>query len=390
MVKIIKKLKATEYGMRLAEKFFPSAKKHPATSKHFNQAIKRFNECATKKNTSQIKREIQVCKKYWKCYPYHYFTQDLFRADRQLTNEELINYIPHFYWYYLFLSHYSSQKYSIISDNKIIINHFFNVLNIRKPKTLCILFDGKLFSSDMVPITFDRVKHELTNNGYEKIFVKPAKCSGGKGIHIFHKMDDGHYETRQNIIFNNAFLETIGKKTDYILQSGVIQNQEISKIYPASVNTCRIITENKDGANRVVCAMLRMGRGHNEVDNISSGGICTHINVKSGKLGDFALSYTGERFEEHPDTHFAFRNFTIFRWDEIQKFTIEAAGKLPFFTYIGWDIALTADGPVALEINRDPAIDITEMTSHGLREAFDIKDPDYYWKNPGKRAWNLK
>jgi hypothetical protein len=250
---------------------------------------------------------------------------------------------------------------------------------------VCILFNGKLFSQDMVQMTFDQLKNELTNNDYEKIFLKPAIGSGGKGIFVFHKNNQGQFVTYENIIFNENFLGTIEKKSDYILQSGVIQDQEISKIYPESVNTCRIITENKGSGARVVCAMLRMGRGQNEVDNISSGGICTNINVNSGKFGDFAISYDGEKFEEHPNTQFAFRNFKIFRWDEIQKFTIEATCKLPFFNYIGWDIALTPNGPTVVEINWNPAIDIIEMTSHGLREAFDIKDPDYYWKNMGQR-----
>jgi hypothetical protein len=389
MVKIIKKIKSTEYGKRFAEKFFPNSRKHPATSTHFNQAIKRFNECNNKKNASQIKQEIRICKNYWKCYPYHYYIYDLFRADIQLTNEELINYIPHFFWYELFLNYYDSQKFSFIADNKIVTHHVFKALNICMPKTLCILFKEKLFSSDMVQLTFDKINQGLFDNEFKKIFVKPAKGSGGKGFFIFHKNDHGHFVTSDNIIFNENFLGTIGKKTDYIIQAGIIQDQEISNIYPGSVNTCRIITENKDGIARVVCAMLRMGRGQNEVDNISSGGICTYINVISGKFGDFAISYTGERFEEHPVTHFAFRNFKISRWDEIQRFTIESAGKLPFFTFIGWDIALTADGPIALEINLGPAIDIIEMTSHGLREAFGITNPDYYWKNAGKRAENL-
>jgi hypothetical protein len=123
-----------------------------------------------------------------------------------------------------------------------------------------------------------------------------------------------------------------------------------------------------------------------EVDNISSGGICTHIDVKNGKLGHFAVSYDGEEFERHPDTQFAFSNQGISRWNEIRKFAFKSAEKLPFFTYLGWDIALTSNGPIVIEINRAPAIDIMERTSFGLREVFGIDDPDFYWKNPGKRS----
>jgi hypothetical protein len=186
-------------------------------------------------------------------------------------------------------------------------------------------------------------------------------------------------------MLNSDYLNRLKKKQDYIVQAGVIQDSEISGIYPGSVNTFRIIVENINGLARVVCAVMRIGRGLSEIDNASSGGIFIKIDIPSGRMCDFATSYNGERFNEHPNTHVKFQNFKISRWDEIKRFAIEAAGKMPFFTYLGWDIALTVNGPLVIEINSNPAHDIMEMSSNGLREAFCIEDPNYYWKNPGKR-----
>jgi len=380
----------SEFGLQIREKFYPSKNKDADAFTHLEQSMKRFYSCDNKKNASRIKREIQVCKKYWKCYPHHYFTNNLYRADKQLTDEELINYIPQFFWYYVFLPHYSSPGYYTIGENKIIIEQFFKALKISQPITLCILLFGYVYSSGMERLTFDQVYRELIQNNPEKLFVKPAGGYGGKGIHIFHKKDRGHYVTEDNVSFDQNFLDTIGKDQDYIVQYGITQHREISEIYPESVNTFRIITENKNGVARVVCAMLRMGRGHKEVDNVSSGGICVNIDISTGKLGDYAMSYDEEKIDHHPDTHVAFRNITISKWDEILKFATVSASKMPFLTYLGWDIALTPDGPVAIEINRTPFLDVLETLSGGLREAFGIDDPDYYWKNLGKRADHLK
>jgi hypothetical protein len=390
MVKLIKKILISEFGLKISEKFYPSKKNDPETNLLLMQAMDRFRNCENKKNKSQKNREISVCKKYWKCYPHHYYTNNLYRADKQLTDEELINYIPQFFWYYVFLPHYSSPGYYTIGENKIIIEQFFKALKISQPKTLCILLFGYVYSSGMERLTLDQVEHQLILNNPEKLFVKPAGGYGGKGIHIFHKKCPGDYVTENNVSFDQNFLDTIGKDQDYIVQYGIMQYQEISEIYPESVNTFRIITENKNGAARVVCAMLRIGRGHKEVDNVSSGGICVNIDINTGKLGDYAMSYDEEKIDQHPDTHVAFRNVTISKWDEILKFAKVSASKMPFLTYLGWDIALTPDGPVAIEINRTPAVNIMETLSGGLREAFGIDDPDYYWKNLGKRAEHLK
>ena len=171
--------------------------------------------------------------------------------------------------------------------------------------------------------------------------MKPAAGLGSKGIYIFHKNDKNLLVTREHTKFDEHFLETIGK-SDYIIQSGVNQDPAISEIYPDSVNTCRIITENRHGSSRIIGAALRIGRGSNEVDNASAGGIFLKIDSNSGHLGDFARTYDDEKYYEHPDTHFVFRNFKILRWDEIRKFVVESTDKLPFFTYLGWDIALTS------------------------------------------------
>jgi len=385
MTRIIKKIKMSELGMRVTEKFYPGKKKDPEHNEILKDAMKRFKECNNKKSISQMKEEIEVCRKFWKCYPYHYFTHNLYRNEVQLSKEELINYIPQFFWYYLYLPHYRSSKFSLISDNKIITEQFFRSLEITQPETLCRLISGRLYSPAMKVSTFDQFQQALSIHKYEKLFMKPVDGSGGHGIVIFHRTDDGQYVTRDNRLFAREFFETLPKNPDFIIQAGVVQNPEISRIYPESVNTCRIFTENKNGTPRIVCAMMRIGRGHVEVDNNSSGGISVNININNGKFGDFATSYTCEKFTVHPDTRFEFRNFTIPRWDEIRKFAFESAAKLPFFTHLGWDIALTVDGPVAVEINCNPAIDIVEMTNGGLREAFGIDNPDYYWKNPGNK-----
>lgn len=382
---LIKILKNTAYGMKLREKFYLRYSPEPRLRNLFEKAMKRYKECKVKKNPSDIRAEIHAYKKFWRCYPYDYFIYDLYRSDRPLTREEIINYIPDFFWYRLFLPHHTSYKCSPITDNKIITENFFNSLNIPQPTTLFRIINGNLYSPHMQRYTYNQIHHELADKYHEKIFVKPVESGGGQGIYIFHRNCSGSYTTHENLIFDEFFLSDIGKTKDYVIQSGVVQDQEISKIYPGSVNTCRIITENMDGKSRAVCGILRIGRSQNEIDNASAGGIFLKIDINTGKVGDRAMSYENEKFSEHPDTHFVFHNFEIPHWSEIRNLATLSASKLPFFTHLGWDIALTANGPLVIETNLSPGIGSLQISHDGLREKFGIDDPDYYWKNPGKR-----
>ncbi len=179
MKKILKKIKATEFSMKIREKFF--LRYSYSTNAHLVQAMKRYKQCENLKSPSQIKREIEICRKYWKCYPYHYYIYDLFRADNVVTEKELINYIPHFYWYYLFLQHYSSTNFSLIGENKIIIGYLFKALTISQPKTLGIFLNGNLYSSTMNQVSCNQILNEIKLLNTEKIFVKPGRWSRWEG-----------------------------------------------------------------------------------------------------------------------------------------------------------------------------------------------------------------
>lgn len=373
--------------MRIKEKLYPKYDPNPTYSPKnlIDKAMIRYQNCDMKKSQSQIRQEIAGYKKFWKCYPHDYFLNDLYRKDCTLTKEKLTDYIPGFFWYYLFLPHHNSYKYHIIPDNKIIMEQFFRSLNIAQPETLCRIINNQVYSREMVRCSFDAVRNELAEILPEKIFVKPAEGGGSKGIFVFYKDAHEKFFTREAVPFDEAFISSIAKQRDYIIQIGVKQDKEMSAVNPDSVNTCRILTENYHGNSRVVCAMLRIGRHKSDFDNISTGGVSLKIDLNSGKTGNMARSYENETFFEHPDSHYKFDEFRISQWNEICKFTINSAAKIPYFTHLGWDIAITPGGPLAIEVNLGTGIEALQMANGGLRKAIGIDNPDYFWKNPGKR-----
>lgn len=352
-----------------------------------SQAMWRFKECNNRKPGSQIRKEVKLCKNFWGCYPFHYFRYDLYRRERQFVERELLNYIPEFFFYSLFLPFYDSEEYKILLADKSIAEQVFTSLRIAHPDTICRLIDNHIYTSQLVEISYDRVEQELTEKQYKEVFVKPVRGPGGHGIYVFSRSADGNYMTKTGGMFNRQFLNKIEEQNDYIIQSGLIQDPDISKMYPHSVNTCRISTENKRGNVRILCSILRIGRNGWQVDNIRQDGLSLAIDVSTGKVGNHATSEQCEYFARHPDTNFVFKGYEILNWTEIKKFTIESARKLPRFTYLAWDIALTEKGPVAIEATLfDFGLDAYQVTLGGLREIFAIDDPQFYWKNRRETA----
>ena len=382
-LQVIKKVVQTQFALRSAEIL------HRLTFKQryefMAQAIEQFKKCDNKKPKSQIKKEIILCKKFWGCYPLHYYRYGLYKKNKKLSERELLNYIPEFFFYYLFLPFHNPRKYENLAANKNMTEQLFRNLAIPQIPTICKLIGGHICTDELEKIGFDAIEQELIKHNYSKIFVKPIYGEGGHGIHIFNKNNGGQYVNKDDDIFNETFLNKIGAQNDYILQPGIEQDSELSKVYSHSINTFRIVTENKEGDVRILCAILRFGRNGSQVDNSDQGGIFVTIDTDTGKIGNYATSMQGECLRKHPDTNIIFKGYKILRWDEIKKFTIDCAKKIPQLTYLGWDITLTKKSPLAIEIHYGFSLDGLQVIFGGLREIIGINVPKFYWINKGKR-----
>ncbi len=376
--------KETYPALRLRE--LKHRKTYPKQNDRMAQAYLRYQNAGKQKENGRIGRELALCQKYWKCYPLHYFRYNQYLADNPLTEAQLKDYIPDFFFYTLFLPYYDGKRYETLIDEKTVSESLFRSLGIPTPHTLAKLLGGRLYAPDGSPATAAQAAEAAAGLGARKIFVKPAKGSGGYGIRVFAQDGSGAYRDKNGESLDGWFQRDETPGGDYILQAGLTQHESLARVYPQAVNTFRIATENKGGEVRLVCAVIRFGGGGREVDNCCQGGIILKVDGASGKTGEFGVAETGERYANHPDTGYPFREFAVEDWEGVKNFALRCAAKLPWFTYLGWDIALTPTGPAVIEANLGFGLDLFQVAHGGLREAFHIADPDFYWKNAGKRT----
>ena len=110
----------------------------------------------------------------------------------------------------------------------------------------------------------------------------------------------------------------------------------------------------------LVGCILRVGVGDSEIDNASSGGIYALVDCESGLVTTEAMNYKGERYERHPDTGVAFIGFSIPLWDKCKALVNEAAPLTKGVPMVGWDIAITPQGPTIIEVNESPDLFILQ------------------------------
>lgn len=361
----------------LMKKAGERSRKQEFEKNFYGAAIMRFNECKDRKPASQIKQEQAILQKHWGCKPLQYYYYSFYRKDCVLTIEEMKKYLPDYFAYYLFFPRIS-KDYSIVCEDKGLSYATLKGYNIAQPRMIFRFDFDQFYDEYNGYITSTKVNEIINESKANKIFVKPIMGTGGKGIYVFNKKDTYFYD-ENNVKLDHAYLLKEVNDGSYIVQEGIFQSDEMSNIYPHSVNTYRMFTECENGKAKLLVSLLRTGSGGKQVDNASSGGLYLKVDPITGVMSDYAYSKNHVKFYEHPDTNFKFKDSKLSNWEEVKEYILIVTQKFRDIKYLGWDVACTDNGPMIIEINHCPDIEIMQDHYGGLRDMLHITNPKEWW-----------
>ena len=182
---------------------------------------------------------------------------------------------------------------------------------------------------------------------HDQVIAKPVHGGCGVGVERLRRADfpdlDAMY---QHAVSNNNML----------LEEVIIQCKELAALNPDTVNTIRPVTFIDDaGVPHLIFTGIRIGAAGGVVDNMLQGGFTTSVDMETGVLNYPMSNEAGESFDVHPDTGAQIKGAAVPRWPEFIDFILKVALIVPQMRYVGWDIAITEDGPVIIEGNDTPS-----------------------------------
>ncbi len=360
-------------------KYFSERNLRAHYAEHYKVEIEYYNKYSDKKAQSVMKRERKILQKYWGCYPFQYIRYGMYKKTCSLSIDEMKDFIPNYFAYYLFFPK-SFKEYGIVSDDKELTYRVLDSYHINQPVMLLQYKNELFYDVDKNIISNEDADAIIKQSAAKKLFLKPTKGLGGRGILVFNKEKD-FIDKERNSLSSEFISHALSKADDYILQEGLSQHEELNNIYPKSVNTFRVMTSLKDGKATILFSMLRMGQGGNQLDNASLMGLVCKINPENGKFDNIGYTGLGKTLAKHPDTGFVFDGYVFPYWDDIKKFVISASQKIDSIGFIGWDIAFTDQGPAVIEINAGAGLEFLQDCHGGVRKAYGISNPKKYWKN---------
>lgn len=288
-----------------------------------------------------------------------------------------------------YLDYLNPVKYYSLARNKYLAHKILENTGVRKSELYCYYQpEARYIASDESASDLVGILRILKAKDVRSCVIKTTESSHGDNVWVIKAIE---YQENDAILTRfdgkEIILSDVLGTDALIFESIVLQTRQFSDFNESSVNTVRFMTTLwPDGSARVIATFIKIGRAGKCVDNAGGGGnvdVC--VDTESGEI-KYAIQYDGWRnikeIDNHPDNGNQLNGVVIEKWEEIKEEIKKFQKAFPYCKAAGWDIAITDDGPVVIEVN-----DFWDRTGQyfirrGWRD--EIRDCYLAWKETGK------
>ena len=210
------------------------------------------------------------------------------------------------------------------------------------------------------------------------LFVKKIHGRGGRGAQRWDRVGPGMYAAPggEPVSAPHLLSKLVeqSRSTPLLLQRRLRPHPGLAAITSGALPTLRILTcLDERGEPEIIAAMLRTSFGrHATVDNMHAGGIGALVDHQSGMLSRSSDLGSNARlgwFSVHPDTGAPIEGRVIPCWSSAKALAVSAHRVFNDRALVGWDVAILADGPILVEGNSNPCLDIMQRY---MRDGFRV------------------
>ncbi len=308
------------------------------------------------KNRASIFLDMLYCAKK---YGAGYYDYEIF-AFYNLNKEQRKTFVTRI-WSKKFMEFMNNPDYCDFLDKKDIFYEkykdfigrgFINLKKASKDEVKDVVSNRKLL--------FGKVTDGECGHGCERINVEDYK-----DFDSLYKYLTEHFDTVEDVI---------------------VQHHDLNKLYSNAVNSMRIITVlDKEKVPHCIYIVQKMGLNGSVIDNNC---LFSPVDIETGRIKYPAHSgdtTKGIIYTEHPNTHIKLVGYQIPFVKEAIDMCLKAALVVPQVRYIGWDVAITENGPVIIEGNNYCAHDFWQLPPHtpdkiGMIPTIKKYIPEYFEK----------
>lgn len=266
---------------------------------------------------------------------------------------------------YSLVMRHNPKKNFYLANDKTACKAILETKGIPTPKTYCV-----------VEHMGEMIEKLKVINDLNEIVIKPAMGHGGAGILLLKRLANNEWHTPSGTLYTNEQIKLhianilFGRFSRKLNDKAIIEyllkpHSFFSNIYHRGVPDFRIILLNKEP----VLAMLRMPTELSDGKaNLHAGAIGLGVDLKTGLLQAGYCQVTDRMVSKHPDSLVHFEGMKIPDWEKTYQIALDTANSFPL-NYLGIDIVFDEKfGPMVIEINGRPGMQIQNVTATGIKE----------------------
>lgn len=200
------------------------------------------------------------------------------------------------------------------------------------------------------------------------LFLKPRKENGGSGAERWAWRDGQYHRHGSSMILDvkglTERLAGLSQQQSYLAYECLTNHPETRDLSAGALCTFRLHTMlDEKGEVEHLFTMFRMPQFPQRIVDTQDG-IAAAVDPQTGILGQASNSSSLARWmDHHPATGARITGRQIPLWPEALTLALSTHAQLRSPYMVGWDIAVTDHGPVILEANKSPDVEVEQRLS---------------------------
>jgi hypothetical protein len=333
--------------------------------------------------------ELLVARLRYNVGPRYYSLFELADCPRAVWD----NFITDDPWFKNLLEQMSSQDARLIADDKALFYQHCTKHGLATIPLLCLVSAHTVPQYANVPCATNVAEWRAAlANAPDELFIKPVDGTFGEGAFTTCRTEDRVRFAGRDGTLDDLFghlKAMLVHERGWLVQPLLRCHPAIAQIMGAhGMGTVRAVTCMVRGQPRLLLGVLKITVGDNVTDNFhhgSTGNLVAPIDLDSGVVGAARGSTRRDwpamaAFSRHPETGHSIEGFIVPGWSEVVALALRSQQSLPSLNSTGWDIAVTADGPLVIETNARYSVDILQVAhQRGLKRDL-LRELGTCWK----------
>ncbi len=269
----------------------------------------------------------------------------------------------------------------IVAHDKLVCYAVLQAAGLPVPRTRALYRDGAAFGTGhglhSLPDR-ESLAAALRGGIAYPLFGKPVRGIRSVGVLSIDGYDEATDQlqlAQGQAVAVDEVVDAVGvyAKDGYLLQERIAQHSAIEALCGAAIATVRLIVLLTPAGRVIHRALWKLPAGSNVADNFwRDGNLLAALDPSSGRLTRVVegVGAHAREVDRHPTSGAPLLGVQLPDWADIRDLVDRAATALPGVRMQAWDVALTGDGPLLVEVNIGGDYNLPQLaTGSGMLDA---------------------